>query len=176
MAVKQKKSPAPAVLPRARWFPGRVLAIDPSSTAMGLALIDGGEVLDCWRVRTGKADPHRRADFLARHALEVAGVHCPEVAVIETERAGAYANRGIKGLMSLCHAQGTIRGVLAANFPRVVTVSASVWTRGLPDKAARAEAVAHYHPVYAEVARLDAGYDVADAVGVGLWWIARNEK
>lgn len=60
--------------------------------------------------------------------------------------------------------------LLARDPSRVITVGQNQWTRGQPKKKRQA-AIAAEFPQYAQQMGIDKGADIADAIGVGLWWI-----
>jgi hypothetical protein len=177
--AKPKKLGAGSVpeLPRARWYAGPVVALDVSSKVMGRALLGEGRVLDADVLKVpGTRDVFKRADWLVDRLPglfpRVEGWAYP-VVVMEYV-SGMHGQATAVGVAAVAHAQGAVRQALRRWGLRVEMVAENQWTRGLGNKAKRVAATRLAVPPLAEID--DPGGDAADAAGLGLWWVARNEK
>lgn len=152
-----------------------ILAIDPSSTRTGYAILaDDGRLIEhgLLKPRRAKDEPHARIDTMVAELLafrdEHAGIDC--VVVEDTDGKVARRLGGIGAGMAIYgmavrafrDAARQIWGADAVNM-----VQARVWTAGR-HKSSRAAAIGL-------TAAGDTGLDAADAVGLGLWWIAHRE-
>lgn len=170
---RRPKSPGPMPLP-----PGRLLALDPSSTAVGWAMFQDGELRWVGVTRSASNDMQRRCVALADAIASLAAEWRPEVVVVEMfsgfHRKGERGGRINKAtILSLARAQGFLLGRLhGAGHKAVVPVPANKWTHS-KGKADRAKLVDLTQPIYSEFARKDGdkGLDGADAVGLGLWYL-----
>ena len=129
----------------------------------------------------GYLRPKRRGDEplvrIRTMMEEVAGLvreHKPEAAVIEItggrggggSRAGAGPHLAVYGM-----AVGAIwaKLVQCLCLKDVHAVTEREWTRGLT-KAKRQRQIGYAFPAYAQAAAADSGGDVADAIGLCLWY------
>lgn len=161
----------------------QLIAIDPSSTRIGWALFDG-DLVDA-----GFTRPERTRDsYLGRVRSmvdELAGMverHGPQVAVIEVpsgmaargSRAGMAGTQAIYGL-AVGAVWECMRGIVPSSAVggrgTVETTTEREWTRSVP-KTARARRVRFQYP-HLDWAS-DGGLDMADAIGIGLWWQAES--
>lgn len=160
-------------LPRDRWFEGPVLALDPSSTAVGWARISGGKLVSAGVIRAPEGwDVFRRTDALADKVAELAKGFWITRVVMEYAT-GMHHRATAVGVAACCHAQGAIRQRLRSLSHSVEMVAENDWTRGLGKKEERVKAMRSAEPWLAKLK--DKGGDAADAAGLGLWWIQRNE-
>ena len=102
----------------------------------------------------------------------------PEMLLIEISTGKVNRKRhkgGGAGLSTYGVAAGamwrTARDIVGTE--RVITVDES-WTLGVPKKI-RAGRIAMGYPKYKAAMELDGGGDVADAIGIGLWWINQQQ-
>lgn len=162
----------------------KILALDPSSTCTGYAVMDGpGGVLDAGLLKGERSGDgsEARIEAMVGAVRELIGEHTPGVVVIEMpsgkvgsgQRKGASASLTIYGV-----AAGEIRRAVKMTLPaelagpresRVVSISEREWTRRLSKKTRQA-AIAGLFPGYAAGMGLDGGGDMADAIGLGRWW------
>ena len=153
-----------------------ILSLDPSSSVTGYCLgRDDGRVVEAGKLTA----PTRAKDALARIRHMVCDVeamateHEPEAVLIETPapQAPRLSNKGQAtygmAVGAVIHAADSVVGER-----NVHTYRADEWTRGISKKH-RQRCVAHDVPGYNP--RMDAGGDVADAVGL-LWWWVRERK
>jgi hypothetical protein len=162
-------------LPRDRWFKGRVLAVDASSTAMGLVMIHGGEIKDTRLVKPPDSlDSIARARWMARHLSGEIRTQFPDVVLIERTTGMHHAARPV-AVSVASFAQGVLYVVVTGlvGFNVVHFVAENQWTRGLGKKKQRVESTRLAYPEIAN--EHDPGGDIADAVGLGMWWIQRHE-
>lgn len=152
-----------------------LLALDPSSHAVGWALFRGERLKRCgvWRPGSGPLWARvARVGGAVAQMLEESGA---TAVVVEVTSGQVYKRERASSLASLMAAQAS--AVEAARGPGRETpvhpVTELEWTRGVPKKK-RASLVAMAEPVYAEFAPRDKGLDAADACGVGRWWLDRE--
>lgn len=160
-----------------------VLALDPSSTRTGFAVLDRLRLVDA-----GYLAQPRRLDALARSAGMV-----DEILGLLRARAGLWravlievpSGRPRSGLRANAGGYLAIYGLAVGAIwqavrswcslqcapPRVCAVTEREWTRGVP-KRVRQRRMALLHPQYAAQLAKDSGGDVADAIGLGAWWLA----
>lgn len=169
---RRPKAPPPRPDP-----PGRLLALDPSSTAVGWAMFQDGELRWVGVERSASADVQKRCGVLADAIASLAAEWPPDVVVVELfsgfHRKGERGGRINKhSILSLARAQGFLMGRLHARGLKLVPVPANRWT-GNESKQSRAARVRLTQPVYVEWARKDKdkGLDGADAVGLGLAYL-----
>lgn len=163
-----------------------ILAIDPSSKRCGYAvlrdlsqggLVDGGllvprptdlPVLD--RVRQFGVDLREILEEFPPASLDAIVFEVSLSAHGHARDRGASAFLGVYGLAVgyLLHAVEA----LANNLELVQTVDATVWTKKIP-KQKRTKVVADYYGGTYD-GRGDPGGDVADAIGVGRWWMLEH--
>jgi len=154
-----------------------LLAIDPSSTCTGYAIWRDGHIAEIGRITPGRTRDHY-LDRVEAITGEVAAllVECaPQHAVIEVPsgRRGKGSERGATGHLAIYGvAVGAVLQTLRARPEVCLTcVDERTWTRGRPQRQRVALAVAT-SPTYDP--RQDPGADVADAIGLGLWWLAHQ--
>ena len=154
----------------------RVLALDVSSTATGMAVVTmgerGPELIRHHVARpNAKWEVSRRVDDMI---LEIEGAAfgscCRVVAMEMTDGVRWGTKRRTSHLVQLAIAQGrfyeAFRGWVEAFGGRPEPVSAAQWTGGVP-KAERAERVRMIFPELRDIR--DPGLDAHDAAGIGLW-------
>jgi len=158
-----------------------ILALDPSSTRTGYALLDEQEKL----LEAGFLSPRKRTDppaeRIAAMVEDLLGLlHTLEPAAVVIEwTTGKVGRRRHHGAGAGLAVYGAALGALwqAACFHarqaggRVELAVENEWTDGRP-KAERAAAIARLYPQYQ--AERDPGGDMADAIGLGGWWIRRH--
>jgi len=172
---RRPKSPGPMPLP-----PGRLLALDPSSTAVGWAIFDGGELRTLGVFRAASDNPMSRIAKLADAVARLADAWQPDTVVIETV-SGMHRHARSMSVATCAMAQGAIWYVVGkgqVGGPRTISpIKENAWTKGKP-KAKRAELVKLTQPVYAEFQRKDGdrGLDAADAVGLGLFYLSGRHQ
>jgi hypothetical protein len=158
------------------------LTLDPSSTRTGYAAWN-----DDWSLReAGYFGPTRmkdialdRIDAMIRDLEHFVVEKRPRLIVIEIpsgkvgsgQRRGAGASLTIYGfaagaVYAWCR---TLSGV------DVRTATERAWTNRVP-KAKRAKLIAMEFPQYAKAMELDGGGDVADAIGLGLWFRGAEKR
>jgi hypothetical protein len=161
-----------------------ILALDPSSTCIGWAVFDetGGDAIDFGVLRPtprkGTANEHimslaeqlRGLIYLKRPVKNIVIEDC-DGKVGRAVRAGAH-NQDIYGKavgFYWCVAVGFVPA------PTIHMVPVRTWTRGRP-KAQRTYSIAtRYGNGGGYDASKDPGGDVADAIGLGEWWMVENK-
>jgi Holliday junction resolvasome RuvABC endonuclease subunit len=162
---------------------GRLLALDPSSTKVGWAVFPGcvGPPEGFGLIGCRAHDPaDQRIAILARQVLELVREHQPARVVIERTEGltNHYSRGGYRAIAVLAGAQQALIYAVSheAGVP-VETVSEAVWT-GHRRKQQRAQALRLICPEYEAWGspwdrhgntKRDPGYDVADALELGLW-------
>ena len=160
-----------------------ILALDPSSTRTGYALLSEQEKL----LEAGFLSPRKRTDPAAERIAAMVEdlmglLHTLEPAAVVIEwTTGKVGRRRHHGGGAGLAVYGVSLGALwqAACFyarmagvgVRVELVAENEWTDGRP-KAERTAAIARLYPQYQ--AERDPGGDMADAIGLGRWWIRRH--
>ncbi len=177
----------------------KVLAIDPSSSCTGYAVLSGlavADLIDAGRLRPSEAidqiagPPWRRA-WLGQGPLKayrrvysmIADLrdliiqYVPDWIVVEVPSglAGTGSRHGARAsLATYGAAAGLIVGACDwfADSNRVVVVTERMWIRGgNTAKRLRQRAIAAVYRGRYEW-REDAGADAADAIGLGRWWLS----
>lgn len=166
----------------------RIIAFDPSSKKTGYAVLDGlapEHLIDAGILKpSSKAvGTVERIDSLCADIPSLFKEHHPDAAVVEItsghvsfRHKGGGAGLAIYG-MAIWAVLAKCRECLDAK--AVYAVEENTWTRRVP-KARRAAGIAYTYPSYAKVVAgdagrfQDAGGDVADAVGLGRWWLVAN--
>lgn len=147
-----------------------ILTLDPSSSITGWAAFDpAGTPAAFGTIRPRAVGAIHRIDEMARRAARLVEKHAPAWVLIEWAgfaQGGGARRGGGSGLTTLGQAQGAIRQALRP-VAVVRTINQDVWT-GVAPKDKRAELVRTLVPAYRDYA--DRGLDVADALGIGLWY------
>jgi Holliday junction resolvasome RuvABC endonuclease subunit len=157
----------------------RILSLDPSSSAIGWAMMSGppDRLLAFHLIRSGSSNSVTRIDRMTRDLLAVANEHTPDVVVMEWATGKVHrrvrAQSAGAGLATLGQAQGSYRAALMADGFDVRTVTDGEWTCGV-SKDARADRVAFEWADYRAWRPKDHGLDVADAIGLGAFWLRRE--
>lgn len=176
-----------------------ILAIDPSSTCTGYAVLAGlepGALIDAGRLRASRSWsasaveeppglglrrrallPYGRVDeicddistLLEERKASLRGV----IIEVPSGRIGTGGRRGARGSLAI---YGMAAGAIWRHIwthlcrPRaVMLVTEREWIRDVPAKADRRAWVAAMYPTYRP--ENDPGSDVADAILLGRWWI-----
>jgi Holliday junction resolvasome RuvABC endonuclease subunit len=157
-----------------------ILALDPSSTCVGYALVAGprpDQLVDggLLRPKPAKLPIIARVRQFAQDFRELLEEHRPAVVVMEVslsrhgranDRGGASA-LGVYGLAVeyLFHS-------LETSGTPIETLDATQWTERLR-KAKRTERIRAIYGTRYPVER-DPGGDLADAIGIGRWWLQHS--
>jgi len=149
----------------------RVLALDVSSTAAGVALVylsDRGPVIESQGLSKPPAKwmPERRINVIVDECAGMVDEANHDLLIMEVTDGMTWGSkRRTSHLVQLAIAQGrvyeAIRGIQTPE-----TVSVTKWARGVP-KSTRAERIKALFPEYDAAG--DPGFDVADAIGIALW-------
>jgi Holliday junction resolvasome RuvABC endonuclease subunit len=170
--ARERRPKAPPTRPDP---PARLLALDPSSTAVGWAVFDAGKLRTLGVFRSAAENPMARIAKLATAVTKLSEAWQPNTVVLETV-SGMHRHARSMSVATCAMAQGAIwYAIHAAGFHgtrMLVPIKENAWTKGTP-KAKRADRVRLCEPIYAEFARRDGdkGLDGADAVGLGLWYL-----
>jgi hypothetical protein len=162
----------------------KLLALDPSSTAVGYAVLTGPEprvLLEAGvcRPRRVRDAVNRRLESLALEVERLLEEHAPHVVVIEDTSGKVGRKRhggGGAGLAVYGKAVGYLLCFLEerSRLPgrlEVVPVEENTWTRGVP-KRARLAAVAATYSAYRP--DKDPGGDAGDAIALAEWWFTER--
>ena len=157
----------------------RLLAVDPSSTCTGWAVLDGArprDYVDAGRIRLS-GELTDRILSLRKGLHDVIQRHKPRHVVIEipnVKQHGRIPGRAQGQAIYGC-AVGVAAGLCFARLgaAHVSLVSASEWT-GRTSKAHRVDVMSRIYRAYHWGKRPQAHNDVADALALGGWWFARQ--
>lgn len=180
---------------------GVILALDPSSTCVGYAVLAGlspAELIDAGRLRPSMAvdaipdlpdwlrehlrQPALKAAWrvagLVRDAVDLVREHRPRQVVIEIPSGlfGSGARNGARGsLTTYGMAAGAIWAAVDQQLPGCVApVTERQWT---PDRGAKGKAQLAIAGLYKGYSlQDDPGADVADAIGLARWWISSGKS
>ena len=168
-----------------------LLAIDPSSTRTGYAVMDDGSVggtvggppalIDCGYLtgRRKKDGYMTRIRAMGEDLDALLREHAPGVIVIEVSsgKVGRRHGGGGAGLAVYGTAVGWLARAcfdwIARSGGVLCPIEENEWTRG-EAKRVRAGRIAAIYPAWAAALAADTGHDVADAIGLGVWWF--NQK
>ena len=158
----------------------KVLALDPSSTCVGYAVLaTARQLLDAGRLTPTRErdDANARIRAMAADLRRVLAEYPDAVVVVEDTSGKVGRGRhggGGAGLAVYGKALGyLIRVVEEATGREPALVLENVWTAG-KSKAVRQRRVAATFPGYP--ADDDPGGDVADAIGLAAWWIDEERR
>ncbi len=156
----------------------KIISLDPSSTCTGFAvfvddyrLVSCGKLLPCAK---NKDDAFERIFDLCAQVKGLCITHAPGVAVIEwtSGKVGLrHKGRGA-GLAIYGAAVGAIAGAVHAYNCEFAPVKENDWIKGRSKRTRQIEALQfkEYNP------KEDRGYDVSDAIALGLWWYRHNTE
>jgi hypothetical protein len=158
----------------------RILALDPSSTACGWAVLDSWPIaLDCFGVEKprGRKCPIDRMRRITAEITALVDQVRPDKIVVEWadgKQHGRIAGRS-QGLSTMGQAQGWLCSRLESLDQEVQYVAPNLWTRGTR-KEKRALIVRLKFPDYGawSAKGRDKHMDAADAIGLGEWWLAKH--
>lgn len=166
--------PALDALVAPRW---PLLVLDPSSTATGWTAQDeplGPRRYGLIRPPGGWGEL-RRIDRIVADIAALAGVLRPSLVAMEWCGGHHYQSvkRKVTNQSVLGAAQGAVRHELVRSGHEVVCVKDVTWTRRVK-KEVRAKKIRIDHPDYAAwtLENRDSGLDVADSLGLYLWYMA----
>lgn len=152
----------------------KILSIDPSSSCTGYAVFDGRSLIECGTFKPKPSDTANvRIEAMAQDLRDTIAEHAPLVLLIE-DTSGKVGRRHKGGGAGLAIYGKSIGYMLATARAtpglRVITVLENEWTRGVSKdtRTARLAGLRGYD------AGQDPGGDAADAIGLALWWIARQ--
>lgn len=182
----RKRRPKPAFIRPTAPAPGTiVLGVDASSKATGLAFIrsatatEHAQCLSLDLLKPTASWPfHSRVDWLCdqiHKRLPGYAGHVPALVVLEQTdgalwMARARASAWASSVVPLAGAQAAIRETIRRAFPlaKLETYTSTQWTQRKP-KDERAAWLKSAVPAYRGIAARDAGFDVADALGLAIW-------
>jgi Holliday junction resolvasome RuvABC endonuclease subunit len=159
-----------------------LLSLDVSSTASGYAIFgNGANDLGPFGVikPRGRWEAVERIKLIVDAVVTVLTTHHPASIVMEWNagKAGhwtATGGRKVSGLAVLGQAQGAVWQAIRERGYAVETVTEDEWTKRVK-KEERAESIAsqfsEYRDYFAE--GRDSGFDAADAIGLGRWFLNR---
>lgn len=163
----------------------KLLCIDPSSTRTGYAVFElpaPAALLDAGYLTPSPRNiPAIERIFAMQNDLrELIHEVKPRRMVIEItsghvgrRHQGHGAGLAVYGMaVGVLLAECRAATVINVNVP-VTTVEENDWTLGVPKKRRQVQ-VAMMFPQYREAMSRDDGADVADAIGLGLWWFDRG--
>ncbi len=153
--------------------PRKIIAIDPSSKCTGYAVLDG----PCKIIDAGLLKPRRQSHpaiirigdmvndalgIIAEHDLKGGVVEITEGKVSRRHGTGGGAGLAVYGM-----AVGAFWWAMHSALGMCIATTENNWTHGVT-KARRAVVVRGMFPTYRSID--DPGLDVADAIGLGLWF------
>jgi Holliday junction resolvasome RuvABC endonuclease subunit len=153
----------------------KILSLDPSSTACGWAVLDlGGDVLDLGVIKPGGHRPlwsrvGRMCDAIGELMARIE----PDEVLVEVTSGMTYKARRASSLATLGMAQGAVWCAVKAGGREPHVVTEVEWTQRRK-KQDRQRELAIWCDAYRGVAKKDKGGDIADAVGLGLWWLGQQ--
>jgi Holliday junction resolvasome RuvABC endonuclease subunit len=155
----------------------KILALDPSSVAVGWAIF-----VDDRLVKPGvfkaSGDFIKRMKLLMECTRELVMVYAPDLILIEMHEGLPFARnqrsdkekRSPKVTATLCHGQGMILGAIVHCTAEIKIVGDLEWT-AQHKKEVRAKDIHMIYPAFRDTWERDDGMDAADAVGIGMHWI-----
>lgn len=159
-----------------------LLTIDPSSTLTGYAVMSDPETIeDCGYLRptSPKAPAIDRTDSICDSLELLVWEHKPDHVLIEVPSGNVrIAKFGAQWITLYAFAAGAQHAILRryvqvrnAKSPGATLwrVDEQTWTKG-KTKARREDEIFATFPVLREKLRRDTGGDIADAIGIGLYW------
>lgn len=172
-------------------FRDRILCLDPASVRTGYAVMGGRHGGTGARGREGshiveagylsapaRLQPIQRIVVLTSEAVRLVGEFNPAVVVIEItsgkvagRHQGPGGHRGA-GMGVYGMAVGAIFQAVR-ELVSVFPVTENDWTGGVP-KGRRRRQIAAEWPQYREQFARDAGGDIADAIGLGVWFFTKG--
>lgn len=160
----------------------KLLTIDPSSTLTGYAVMTDPETIeDCGYLRPGnpKGSSIDRTDSICDSLELLVWEHKPDHVMIEVPSGHVRVTKfGAQGLTLYAFAAGAQHAILRryvqvrnAKPPGATLwrVDEQAWTKGRT-KSQRAEALFSEFPKLRKKLAADTGGDIADALGLGLYW------
>jgi Holliday junction resolvasome RuvABC endonuclease subunit len=163
----------------------KLLSLDPSSTICGYAIFNDRVLAEMGRITPDKRGESAlgRVRSIRRQLLDLLLEQYPEAIVVEGMIERQYTRKDYATALPLCGwAMGVIYGTCltyAGNLPvdkprcNVAVVGNQQWTRGKPKKE-RQTVTAFQFPSYDP--SQDSGGDIADAIEIGLWWLAAMDR
>lgn len=148
-----------------------LLSLDPSSTRTGFSVSTGRlSLIEAGMLNPADASnpPYVRAWTMADDAVELCREHGVNQIVIEGP-APQSPRMGNRGQAAYGMAVGVIWARLRLLEIPLQVVAVDVWTAKV-SKAHQAACVASDFPEYAAMRKRDPGMDVADAIGLAVWW------
>lgn len=156
-----------------------LLAIDPSSTRTGYALMSNAQtILDAGLLKPEKnSDPAiMRIVVMAKDLTDLLYETWPDQVVIEIPSAHTAGRLKFKsagaGLAIYGLAAGAMFWACNSFTDKTDTVDAELWTRGIPKKRRQQEIATIFQNRYD--ATKDVGGDIADAIGLACWWFSKQ--
>lgn len=158
-------------------LPRKILAIDPSSSIVGYALMEGPfSYIDAGRLTPDRSTYNAitRIRSLASQLHDVIAELKPLTIIIEWPC--PHMHRGRQGGGHGMTTYGSAAGYMLATIDlfvgvQIETIDEQLWTKG-KKKARRTEAIRQLFPAYAKCK--DSGGDIADALGLGRWWFVNG--
>ena len=152
-----------------------IVSLDPSSIRTGYAVVASpGCLLEAgYFSASPKDDPIARILSQCQDLRELLYQRKPDAVVVEVSSgkiAGRFGAQKISGQAVYGMAVGALWCEARQGCAAVYTVRENVWTRRTPKRERQAQIAALY-PQYAKSIGIDRGADVADAIGLALWWL-----
>lgn len=157
-----------------------VLSLDPSSTIIGYAVMDDGQLRDAGPITPDQrgGPSYQRVRDLSRYLRQVMDVCRPGVILIEWTKGKVGKRHQGRGAGLAVYGTGvgaalTTADIWAEERPGVLVfpILENDWTRGIT-KEKRSQVIAQQYPQYQPGE--DPGGDVADAIGLANWWIRQS--
>ncbi len=155
-----------------------VLAIDPSSTLTGWALMaNSSKIIEAGLLRPGKTrDPAiKRIEAMTIALTKLLRDTLPDQVLIEmpsSRTAGRIKGRAV-GNAIYGFAAGAMWWECHVWSDQIEAVDAELWTRGVP-KLKRQQNICMMFPKRYNP-ETDRGCDIADAIGLACWWFSQQK-
>lgn len=154
-----------------------ILGLDPSSTRTGYCFMHADRRIEDAGIITGTSGAHytRRSREIANEVAEmIASVPVASLSKIFVEIPSGHVGWARKsngaGLSIYGFAVGAMYFAVSQAAPgRVSWVTETDWTKGRR-KQTRSQKISMLYPEYLAQQHRDSGMDVADAIGLCLWW------
>jgi Holliday junction resolvasome RuvABC endonuclease subunit len=153
----------------------KILSLDPSSTACGWAVLDDDRtIVDLGVIKPGGHRPlWSRVGRMCDAVGELMARIEPDEVLVEVTSGMTYKARRASSLATLGMAQGAVWCAVKAGGREPHVVTEVEWTQRRK-KQDRQRELGIWCDAYRAVQKRDKGGDIADAVGLGLWWLGQQ--
>ena len=150
-----------------------VLSLDPSSTRTGYAVMaDALTIIDAGLLNSDPTDAWLvRVKAIVRDLGKLLNEHCPDVILVEVPHQHNKASH--KNLAVYGFAVGVMWWECYSFTEETHAINAEEWTGKVP-KRRRQQNIRMVFP-HRYIPALDKGGDIADAIGMALWWFGQQK-